>query len=585
MRRKKHVNRAFCRTRAGRFAIELIGAGGLATLAGCASAPQAAVSDPSVYTVLHLKAAEGVMGGEVGTLETHMIRYFGSTTQQYATSKLRIDEMLDGQQQTSANLQAAQSAVALSVTAQLLAPPASAKTTKTGSTPAASFSTDSGTAAGGASAGGAFGGTGGSTTKPVSSDSSSSDPASQLKALQDAAATATSAPVIDSPFDQLDRAADLYAEYLVKILQLQGDSRMLDPVSLAQLVDNAENLTAARAAYLMKKVPTTRPTTAPATLPVSPSPEKNSDNRPSRLLLLVFQTHIDPGTEPDRMVGVRVKITRAAWENDDQAPSMNSAEDKNTYADCVKLLRIRPTRSYDISANTTDDSLAKALTLSGQANVPFKIGTFGGSVQNDFTQAVEARQKYLSHISKNTSYADATTHTFGWNFYPSNLKLSRPNLLEGLADFLCGEPKDFVVHAYLEGGARDCEAVILVPQKLRGFTCQVSSIWANIDPVAGDRSEHVFPTGKPADAPPDTFTVEFPPYVPAETAAASKGYQMLIARQMLETLPLDPDYNKMPNTKPATKTTATTKPAKAKPAKPPSFEDATKQGKPAPAKP
>jgi hypothetical protein len=535
----KHQNNGISRS-ISRLKSTIIRTGVLAVaslLAACTVAPNAAVSDPSVYTVLHLKAAEGVMGSEVGTLETHMIRYFGSTTQQYAQNKLRIDEMLDGQQQTSANLEAAQSAVALSVTAQFLAPATTAK----GATAVSGGSTGSGSTGSGGGAG--------ASSQPTSRESAS-DAASELKSLQAAAAAATSAPVIDSPFDQLDRAADLYAEYLVKLLQLQGDSRMLDANQLTQLVNTSEDLTSRRAAYLMKQVPTTQPLHPPTTIPSSPVVA--DDDRPSRLLLLVFQTHIDPGTEPDRMVGVRVKITRAEWEKDYKVPPMADGADKNTYADYVKLLRIRPTRSYDIKASTTDDALAKALSLSGQANVPFKIGTFGASAQSDFTQQVEARQKYLAHISKNTSYSDATTHTFGWNFYPSNLRLSRPNLAESLVDFFIADPKDFVVHAYLEGGARDCEAVILVPKHLKSFTCQVSSVWANIDPYAWDRSEQTFPTGKRANEAPETFTVEFPPYVEAETASATVGYQMLIARQMVDSLKLECPLAQRPASQPVT---------------------------------
>jgi hypothetical protein len=512
MKTSVHKRAGFGRHRARLLLSQTLAATCLGGLAGCSATPNAAVSDPSVYTVLHLKAAENLMGGEAGTPESHLIRYFGSKSTSYATDKLRIDDMLDGQQQVATNLQSVQSAVSLGLTAQLLTP-------------------------GGASALLGNGSSGSSTTGSSTTGSSTANASTglasalqQLTNMQNASAGATTTPIVDSPFDLLDRASDLYAAYLIKILQLQGDSRIIDPKALVDSINDAEMagykaFNASHAALGMlpptslnsaggSVTPSSNASTTAmntSTGRVNTSTANSAYSTPDRLLLLVFQSHIDPGTDPDRMVGVRVHL---------QGPQGSTGS-------MVRVLRVRPTRSYDVSVNTTDDSIAKALSVSGQVSAPLKIGNLGGNAKSDFAQSVEARQRYLSHISKSTSYADATTQTFGWNFYPSNLKLSRPNLGESLLGFFGGEPKDFVVHAYLEGGARDCEAVVLVPHELKTITCEVWSVWANIDPEAApwDRNVHELKSG-------GTFEVELPDYSEAEKSSATRGVDLLYANQL-----------------------------------------------------
>lgn len=254
--------------------------------------------------------------------------------------------------------------------------------------------------------------------------------------------------VSDSPFDRLDRARDFYASYILKTLRSFGDSRAIDPCSIAKHYDE-----------------------------VMKNSKGIKDSNSLRLLLVAFQVHVDPGTRSNYMVGLRVIVKDV--ENNKQPKKYGPSD--------VKVIQLHPTRAYDI-----DDQLFLE-KINAASGFSFSGSVTGIKDELNFLREErnksEARRSFLSRISKIASFADAGRHEFGWNFYPSNLVVEKRGLIQSFGEwFKSGPSGDYVVNAYLEGGARDCSAYILVPYDVNEIKLGVEYIIKSV--AGGELNRH-----------------------------------------------------------------------------------------------
>jgi hypothetical protein len=393
--------------------------------------------------------------------DAEMSRYFETTLADYNTDKLRMDDMLDSNQRESAMLQAAQTSFVGSLAV------AFAKSIAASTQPSAVPGLPA---------------TSAPTTQP--------DP-ELVDEFKSEFSQLLTAPVADSPFDRLDRVADFYAAYIIKKLRVRGDSRTIDPAMLKQLVLSAlaGQANTADLGNLISRVET------------SPAAKRTSAG--SRLLLIVFQSHVVQGNMQDSWTGLRVKITAATGQS----------KGRKYGPDDVKVIRLHPTHTYDVDQVTFGQGTQRAFGVAaqGSASVP-KVGA-AASAQTTGAEEEEERERYLSRIDKTASFADAGDHSFGFNFYPSNVRVDRVYIPFGL--LLTGQATTYAAHGYLESGGRDCAAFLIVPRDLQSFTCRVRSVWGNIYSGAENGETE-------ADAGRD-FVVTLPPWDPLELVAATLG--------------------------------------------------------------
>jgi hypothetical protein len=440
-------------------------------MCGCGSGtpPSAGVSDFGVFTTPHLVAAEvgaetEANGNNLGNgpfTDAEMRRYFETTLTDYNASKLRMDDMLDSNQRESAMLQAAQTSFIGSLAVAFAK--AAAASTQPAAVPG---------------------------LPPTTAPATQPDPA-LVDQFKTEFTQLLTAPVADSPFDRLDRVADFYAAYIIKKLRVRGDSRAIDPAMLKQLVLNAL-AGQGNAAELGKLISG-----------VEASPAAQSTSTGSRLVLVVFQSHVVQGNMQDTWTGLRIKITAATGQPD--GPKY--------VPDDVKVIRLHPTHTYDVDQVTFGQGAQQVFGLAaqGSASVP-KVGA-AASAQVTGAEEEEERERYLSRIDKTASFADAGDHSFGFNFYPSNVRVDRSYIPFGL--LLTGQATTYAAHGYLESGGRDCAAILIVPRDLRSFTCRVRSVWGDI--YGGAEHGETDPnTGR-------DFLVTLPPWDPLELAAATLG--------------------------------------------------------------
>lgn len=434
-------------------------------LAGCGGTPPSAgVSDFGVFTTPHLIAAEvGVEtteGKHIGNgpfTDAEMRRYFETPVPAYDAKKVRMDAMLDGQQRQSALFQAAQTSFVASVAATVaksLMPPTQPTAAPTPPT----------------------------VTAPTG------PPNPQLvDEFKTVFAQLLSGPVADSPFDQLDRAADFFAAYVIKKLRVRGDSRTISNDLLEELVLQVAPEGKVRD-ELRDRIDKAKST-----------PEAKDASHGSRLILVVFQTHISQGNMRDVWTGIRIKIIAAE-------PGKYTPSD-------VKVIRLHPTHTYDVDQVTFGQSVQRAFALAGQGSLSAPLFGIGGNAQVQGAEQEEERQKYLSRISKTESFADAGDNMFGFNFYPSNVRVDRAYVPFGL--LLTGQPTTYTTHGYLEGGGRDCAAILVVPRDLHSFTCKVRTVWGSIDNGNEQGQADSNAGGK--------FVVTLPPWDELEFVAATIG--------------------------------------------------------------
>lgn len=515
----------------------VIGLGYVACIcvAGCGTPPKASVGDFQVYNTLHLAVATASMKG--ASFDENLGRFFAQPPDQYEKSRLRMDVMLDGPQRLSGYIQAIEVLNTLDVTAALskgaggAGSPTSPTTTTNGA--ASITSGGNGTATGPANAGqppatqgsdgtntAASNGTNGTPSDggmpPPTSPAANpvSDPlADYRKKLADVVTKfidkQVEGDVIDSPFDELDRVADFYSAFTLKSLRMRGDSRTDNPKTLWEFVNEKR---------------------ATSHQPLLVRPTSDQVNLASRLLVLYVQANVDSGTMPNYMTGVHVTITGAKLAAGSSQPLPFSVWANASGSDLVKVIRLHPTRNYDIDQVAFAESLQEALTLTGKITASEKIGTITASGSRNAALQAESRRKFISRIGKSASFADASTHTFGWNFYPSNIQVVQPGALESLVNWLVGTPRQYNVKAYLEGGSRDCSVVLLVPRNLQSITCNVTSLYAPIDPDTGNGGPTT-PLGSTR-----TFDIVLPAWSDYELAASSDSAENPNQQQLEDAL-------------------------------------------------
>lgn len=483
----------------------------LGMILGCGTQPSASVSDFNIYTALHLRAAELADDPDKApTLGADLHRYFATTQATYDSEHLRMDSMLDSEQRRSGFAQALQSSLAtnIAITLKNLTGAATTKPSTSGTGATKATPADQTTSSGQSTQEGSTSHSA-PTSQPATrpTDLAIATLSDSLHKLVEAAVDGT---VTDSPFDQLDRAADFYAAYILKSLRLRGDSRVVVPDALVAFLQG----------YRLDPI-----TGTATTRPVDPSyPRANSNDYlvkevtcspASRLILLSFQVHVNPGTRPNYMTGVRIAITDSTTNATSQpGDSWTGA----TKAGLVKILRLHPSRTYDVDATAYGENVRQSLAQSGSITAPLQVADISASGSHNASVEAEMRSKFLSRIGKQASFSDAATHTFGWNFFPSNLQVVRPNALESIIGWLFGTPRDFNIRSYLDGGGRDCSVILLVPRNLASFTCKVRSFSANVDPDGGGGSEE-----ERKDSASTEFTVSLPTWSPHEVVAGSMG--------------------------------------------------------------
>lgn len=186
---------------------------------------------------------------------------------------------------------------------------------------------------------------------------------------------------------------------------------------------------------------------------------------PKRLILLLFQPHIEPGNKPDQMVGINIEVTAAT----------GSTTVCPRYLKSVKVLYIHPSRTYD----TSDQRVLNQVQQSLSAAVAAKLGgNINASIAVDHQKREEARGSYLSRVNKTTSFATLSSRnnpTFGWRFYPSNVVVSRSG-------------GGYKARGFLEGGGRDCAVWLMVDPAVRHLELTVSQFSGGVDHGAYSRS-------------------------------------------------------------------------------------------------
>ena len=377
---------------------------------GCSagSTPSAGVGDPGVYRPMDVNLAGDEAGGN---LSDHLRRYFMSVASDGDGRRVKLDALLESHQAAHAVAQAAQAKLLLEVVAEPIVSKASA-TGQAAETAVSDTSEDANDAPAT------------TATAPV--------PADEAQRLREFVDQAKDFVPADSAFDVLDRATDWYTAYIIKHLRRVPDSRS---IRVAE-----EDLDA---------------------------DIKDGDRR---LLWLVLQAQVHPGSRPDHMTGVRVKILRA------EALDCTGEVAKTYPASAVQVTRLHPTRSYDVEESAFSESLASYLQLRAAAKAAISGVKVDAKAAADLAQQSEARRRFLTRVNKSVSFADADEHTFGWNFYPSNLTISqRPWFVR-----LLGQPK-YRVDAHLEGGARDCLVALVVPADVNRVVCRSYSVSAAID--------------------------------------------------------------------------------------------------------
>lgn len=192
-----------------------------------------------------------------------------------------------------------------------------------------------------------------------------------------------------------------------------------------------------------------------------------------RLILLLFQVEVHPGTAANKMTGVRARVVAYKLKC-----SCEQTVDAS-HPSPLKVFRLHPTRNYDLEDQEFADALTEnlAVAISGQVSA----GLSGKAAESVAAQAAEKR-RFLSRITKTASWSDAPNAEFGWNFYPSNLQVRERAPLERVAGLVYGPALGrYTVDAYLEGGARDCAAYLVVPTNLESFTLEISHVVASLD--------------------------------------------------------------------------------------------------------
>ena len=272
------------------------------------------------------------------------------------------------------------------------------------------------------------------------------------------------APAHDSPFDQLDRAHDLYMGYFLK--QLRSIPRSTSAHSHPWNHDHDHD-----------------------------HDHDHNDSRTQRTLLLAFQVNVQPGNRPDHMAGVRVRVTGVDSERGDASP------------DQVAVQRLHPMRAYDLQQAAIADLIEDITSLTAQLN-PDTAPT-RAQLRQARAQFRRTRDHFISRINKHAGVIDASRNQFGWNFYPSNRESVRRSSLGVAWRSLVSLDPSPTFHAnFLDAGVRDAAVYIQVPKNITSITFESTSFsepvrrhwprdFGNLERYAGQVH---------------TFTVHLPPF-------------------------------------------------------------------------
>ena len=423
---------------------------------GCGQIPRASISDPLVFTAVEIHHANEKFDTKV-QLDEALNRYFFKDD----SEELPIDGLLNNSQRVSGYVEHVMTIARLRVVASLLKSGEITLNENDQDPPSTQPSNENEANTGGMAA------TQPSNSKPASAKCINS-------VLDTLTEELTDGLVSDSPFDQIDRVTDFYTAYLLKYLRRMPDAR-----AMATMNGNRQGSW------------------------IGPLKNSKDFHYPEyRRILLVFQTHVDPGTREDYMTGVRVEITGATEETDiccdDETDSGTSVCPDN-----IKIQRVHPTRPYDLHPSAIRRTMKEVVDLSGEIVAPLEIGQAGasGGFQQDRNTAEQLA--FISRLNKQASYVDASQNSFGWNFYPTNSKIIRRNLLEWILSGIYGQPSSYRVTTFLDGGGRDAAVFLLVPIDTASITFRVTHLHARL------RSTKQLP-GKMEQEKGGEFTVDLP---------------------------------------------------------------------------
>ncbi|MBK9138369.1 MAG: hypothetical protein IPM17_06325 [Verrucomicrobia bacterium] len=390
----------------------------VAASTGCGTRPTASISHPTEFTALHLAAAQRRMDSNAVSvaLYTNLSRYFASRETEYTNARLRMDIMLDEVQTTTArrNIQTLDFALALIAAAKANGDSEGSATNHppTVSNPPKESEKEDG-----------------------QGDKSQGD-SYQTKAAE-ALAKMAEIPIVDSPFDRLDRVSDFYAAYLLKHLRLLGDSRAVNTPALEHWFTNSLPATMLTNLTSLKDKPPTH-----------------------RLLFLVMQTQVTAGSKANHMTGVRVRL-------------------KDNNGDPVPVLRLHPSRTYDLDLTAVQDESTLSWKIEG-AGKPDPSLTVEGRLGGRSKQ--ETLKRFYARLGKVSGYVDAGRGEFGWDFYPSNLRMVQANVTKSFWGLFFGTVERLRTKGFLEAGGRDAFALVLVPWDAPHLTYQVQSSTSSFSP-------------------------------------------------------------------------------------------------------
>lgn len=462
-----------------------------ATSLSC-TGPKATISDPRPYS-LDMMLLAGAQVPAAFQSDQAFQRYFGQTPSAYNTSSLRLDRMLDTSQRASAFSQVSTASTAIKLSAAALPttqptkPPADGKdgqngggggtdaTKKAPTTPAEEVAKAEADAKDKADK---KDGTVESEKKESGDDKSGkAKPAApgpsthpSIENQFDELRQAGQFIVADSPFDALDRVDDFYASAVLKFLRRGQDARTANVTSdqkwdfykrvkigpeLKKLQEQgkSEGELKDAAQKLNADIELSRPFFDALT------------SGTYREYVLVQQATVEPGNVDNKMVGVRVKITAI-----DGCPCRDGD---------VLISRIHPARAYDLEPTTFLEDLSVSLALTGDIPVS-EVAKL--AVDRDASLKAEAKRQFISRLGKHGGVIDAAKKTYGWDFYPTNLRVERKNIFGLLFGLLIGTPQLYDVKSRLEPGGRDTAVWLLVPSTAKTLTCER---WTVAGPVDG----------------------------------------------------------------------------------------------------
>jgi hypothetical protein len=192
-----------------------------------------------------------------------------------------------------------------------------------------------------------------------------------------------------------------------------------------------------------------------------------------RLIMLLLQAHVGPGTQANMMVGVRARIVGFTRSGQWNAVSGGAANLP------ISVVRVHPTRNYDIEDQVFAEQLSEQAALSAAGKLTSQVEA---GLARDLASEAAERRRFLSRIPKMCSFVDAANAEFGWDFFPSNLVVSKRSVLERAGGLVASQlATAYKVDAYLEGGARDCAVFLVLPTDVESLTLEVEHVTASLE--------------------------------------------------------------------------------------------------------